>query len=268
MTPLKFTKMHGAGNDFVMLDARDIPAGLELSQARIAALCDRRMGVGADGLIILGTSDQADVRMTYYNADGGEAEMCGNGARCTVAFAHAQGLLQTSGLLDTFAGPLEVKYHGYQDIEVQLPRYTDLVIDFQLSGSPYTSQHTCNTGVPHLIIPLDDIEDVPVMEHGRSLRRHELFEPAGTNVNWITERNGEWLLRTYERGVEAETLACGTGASAAAVVLTKLGLASSPVAIRTRSGDLLTITVDHDDRKLFLRGPAVVAFQGEVSINE
>jgi diaminopimelate epimerase len=261
---LAFTKMHGAGNDFVMIDARAVPPGLAIDRARIAALCDRRRGVGADGLILVAEEGPGAIRMTYYNADGGEAEMCGNGARCTVAFASAQGLIDAACRLETFAGPLEGRVHGPQDIEVSLPAYRDLVLDLDLpqAGAP---AHACNTGVPHLVIPVDELETVDVAGQGRRLRNDPAFQPAGTNVNWVAPGpGGTWLLRTYERGVEAETLACGTGASAAAVVLSRLGRAASPVAVRTRGGDLLTITVDHERRGLRLRGPAVVAFEGEV----
>ena len=262
---LPFTKMHGAGNDFVMLDARDLADGLDRTQ--IAALCDRRRGVGADGLIVVAATGDNAVRMTYYNADGGEAEMCGNGARCTVAFARERGLVANVCCLDTYAGPLTGTVHGPTDIEVDLPPYKDLELDLSLPDAPVPVLHACNTGVPHLVIPVDDIEAVDVPNHGRALRRDDRFAPAGANVNWVAPgpRGNEWLLRTYERGVEAETLACGTGAAAAAVVLSRLERAASPVAIRTRSGDLLTITVDHRDHSLSLRGPAVVAFQGEVT---
>ena len=262
---LPFIKMHGAGNDFVMLDARDLTG--DLDRPRIAALCDRRRGIGADGLIIVTATGDNAIRMTYYNADGGEVEMCGNGARCTVAFAHERGLVGTTCRLDTLAGPLAGTVHGAKDIEVDLPKYKDLELDLDLRDAPHATIHACNTGVPHLVIPVDDIEALEVMKHGRALRQHDHFAPAGTNVNWIAPapRGEQWLLRTYERGVEAETLACGTGAAAVAVVLSRLERAASPVAIRTRSGDLLTITVDHDDHSLSLRGPAVVAYQGEVA---
>ncbi len=264
---LPFVKMHGAGNDFVMVDGRDLADGPPLDRARIAALCDRRTGIGGDGLIIVGRDPDGAVRMTYYNADGGEAEMCGNGARCTVAFAHARGLLGATGVLATAAGPLEARVHGPGDIEVSLPPFRDLATDLSLDGVPAgTACHHCDTGVPHLVIPVDDIDAVDPAAAGPPLRHHGRFVPAGVNVNWVAPGAGgaAWQLRTYERGVEAETLACGTGASAAAAVLVRLGRATSPVAIRTRGGDLLRIDVDLDCHRLRLRGPARVAFEGEV----
>jgi diaminopimelate epimerase len=265
---LPFVKMHGAGNDFVMVDARDLD-GRALDGRLIARLCDRRRGVGADGLIVIAppVSTEAAFRMIYYNADGGEAEMCGNGARCSVAFARFRGLVGDRCLFDTYAGVLEGTSHGEDDIAVTLPAYRDLALDIVLEGSLWPAHHACNTGVPHLVIPVDDVEDVDVARWGREFRFRDEFAPAGTNVNWVAPgTNGEFLLRTYERGVEAETLACGTGASAAAVVLSSLERADDTVPVRTRSGDLLTVTVDHADRGLLLRGPAIASFTGEVEI--
>jgi len=266
MSRLPFTKMHGAGNDFIMIDGRDLPDEV-LHRDRIAALCARRTGIGADGLIIVGEEGPDTVRMTYYNADGGEADMCGNGARCTVAFAHGCGLLGRRGTLLTRPGALEAVVHGPADVEVELPAFRDLALDLALDQSPYAVHHHCDTGVPHLVIPVDDLDAVALDEHGRTLRFHERFAPAGVNVNWITAdtTTGEWRLRTYERGVEGETLACGTGASASAVVLVTTGQAQSPVAVRTRGGDLLTIGVDLESGRLLLRGPAVIAYSGELS---
>ncbi len=264
---LPFVKMHGAGNDFVMIDARDLGGEPALDRARIAALCHRRTGVGGDGLILVGCEPDGAVRMTYFNADGGEAEMCGNGARCTVAFAHARGLMGERGILATAAGPLEARVHGPTDIEVALPPFRDLATDLALDGAPAgQALHHCNTGVPHLVIPVDDIDAVDPATAGPPLRHHARFAPAGVNVNWVAPGapGAPWRLRTYERGVEAETLACGTGASATAAVLVRLGRAASPVAIQTRGGDLLHIDVDLDHRRLSLRGPALVAFEGEV----
>jgi diaminopimelate epimerase len=266
-----FTKMHGAGNDFVMVDHTDLK-NLVLDRHRIAALCDRRQGVGADGLIIIGqgASPETAFRMTYFNADGGEAEMCGNGARCSVSFAHDLGLMKNHCRFDTQAGTLSGVWHGPEDIEITLTPCSDLALGIEVEDSPWPAHHFCNTGVPHLVIPVDDIEAVPVEEQGSRLRHLDQFAPRGTNVNWVArpEQDGPFLMRTYERGVEAETLACGTGASAVAVVLCRLGMVDSPVSIRTRGGDLLNVSVDFEKDTLTLRGPAVTSFQGEVWIDE
>ena len=267
---LPFVKMHGAGNDFVMVDGRRLPPG-GLDTARIAALCDRRRGIGADGLIVVAPDPAHDFAMTYYNSDGGEAEMCGNGARCAVAFARALGLAAGDDCrFRTRSGPVTGTFHG-DEISVQLTPPRDLRLGLDLGpGSPFPAHHAVNTGVPHLVIPVEDVEAVELSRWGPWLRHHAAFAPAGTNVNWVSAGRGPGAvhrLRTYERGVEAETFACGTGASATALVLCRLGLAASPVALHTRGGDCLTVTVEEADgtTRLHLRGPAVVAFSGEVA---
>ncbi|MCP4572130.1 MAG: diaminopimelate epimerase [bacterium] len=266
---LAFTKMHGAGNDFVMVDGR-LPSASSLDTARIAALCDRRRGIGADGLILVAPTPDADFRMTYFNADGGEADMCGNGARCAVEYAAHCGLHEGACRLATGAGVIGGRRHGPGDVEVSLPPWRDLALALELESSPWDEHHVCNTGVPHLVIPVPDVELVPVREWGHRLRHDPIFAPAGVNVNWVAAAPGgeEYLLRTYERGVEDETLACGTGASATAVVLSHLERATSPVRLRTRGGDLLVVDVDRGNGSLTLRGPAVVSFEGEVQIDE
>ncbi|MBU8869826.1 MAG: diaminopimelate epimerase [Gemmatimonadales bacterium] len=270
---MRFRKMHGAGNDFIMLDGRDLPAKL-LSSERIAALCHRRLGIGADGLIILlpGNDPGVDFRMSYYNADGREAEMCGNGARCSVAFAGKMGWIDNECRFVTESGILTGKLFGPDDVEISLPTWRDLMLERTVADSPWTEHHSCNTGVPHLVIPVADVDSINVERYGRQFRYQAEFAPAGTNVNWVgpsVDRTAEgspiFQIRTYERGVEAETLACGTGASASAVILCRLGRAESPVALRARSGDLLRVTVDAENDKLLLRGPARFSFQGEVA---
>ena len=268
---LPFVKMHGAGNDFVMLDHRDVAAaGARLEGAFIAALCDRRKGIGADGLIVIGpgAATGTSFRMTYYNSDGGEAEMCGNGARCSVAHAHGLGLAPATCRFDTWSGELWGRVHGPGDVEISLPGWRDLDLAVGLPGTPWPLQAACNTGVPHLVIPVADVDGVELESWGPRLRRHEHFGAAGTNVNWVSPDapGGGWRIRTFERGVEAETLACGTGASASAVILCALGRAQSPVALHTRGGDVLTVSVEPASGELRLRGPALVAFAGEVAI--
>ncbi len=269
-TRLKFEKMHGAGNDFVFLDHRDLPDGFQLTAEVIAFLCDRRLGVGGDGLILVGPGreGETDFRMTYFNADGGEAEMCGNGARCSVAFAHAHDLIGADCTFDTQVGVLDGTVHGPTDITVSLTGWTDLDLDVVVPGSPWEHHCACNTGVPHLIVPVSDTGAVDIKKWGGTFRHHEIFAPAGTNVNWVAldAASGHYMLRTYERGVEDETLACGTGAAAAAVVLCHLEQAKSPVSVRTHGGDLLHITVETDTGRLLLRGPAVVSFRGQFEL--
>ena len=273
---MKFRKMHGAGNDFVMVDGSTLGSGL-LSGGRIAALCNRRTGIGADGLIILLPEENpgTDFQMIYYNQDGTEAEMCGNGARCSVACAREFGWIDQECQFTTHSGILTGRIFGPGDVEVSLPRWTELKWNRIVNDSPWTTHHSCNTGVPHLVIPVEDIESVDVARFGRQFRYQEEFAPAGTNVNWVapaSEMTADGLpifnIRTYERGVEAETLACGTGASAVAVILCHLGDAEKQVALCPPSGDLLRVTVDSRNEGLLLRGPAVESFQGEVANDE
>lgn len=263
---LSFVKMHGAGNDFVMLDGRDLQE--PLSRDTIAHVCHRRLGVGADGLIVVAPAPGRDFRMIYWNADGGEAEMCGNGARCSVEFAARMGLHRGRCTFATAVGDLQGVRHGPGDIEVALTPWRNLRTDVEPIASPWTEHHLCDTGVPHLVIPVDDLEDVDLQTWGRSLRHDPAFAPAGVNVNWVAPRGDGLALRTYERGVEDETLACGTGASAAAVIMCHLGRAASPVTIRTRGGDDLVIAVDPSAGTLTLRGPAVTSFEGKVTPHE
>jgi len=267
---LSFSKMHGAGNDFVMIDSRQLD-GLQPGPQTIQALCDRRTGVGADGLIIIEPTPVSETafRMIYFNSDGHEAEMCGNGARCSVAFAQEVGLAAEKMLFDTFSGVLEGTVFGPEDIQVSLPAWKDLHLDLDLGQQDFSSHHTCNTGVPHLVIPVTDVAKVDVCRWGSHYRHLQQFAPAGTNVNFVSQDpvTGHCNLRTFERGVEDETLACGTGASATAVVMCQLGLAESPLTLHTRGADQLTVSVNFEDRKLLLRGPAVTSFRGEVLIN-
>lgn len=269
---LPFAKMHGAGNDFVMLDGRDLAAaGLTLDRGAIARLCHRQKGIGADGLIIVATADGADFRMIYHNSDGGEADMCGNGARCAFAFAHARGLCGDTGTFLTAAGRLEGAVVG-ETVTVTLPPPRDVRLDVTpRAATPYDRIHHADTGVPHLVIPVAQLETVDVPRWGSRLRHDPAFAPAGANVNWVQRRaDGVWLIRTYERGVEAETLACGTGASASALILARLGEAAPPVTLLTRGGDRLTIGVEDPAGapRLTLTGPAVTAFRGEVAIDD
>jgi diaminopimelate epimerase len=264
---LPFTKMHGAGNDFIMLDGRILPGGW-LSAGRINRLCDRRRGVGADGLMVIGPDRDADFAMAYYNADGGEAEMCGNGARCAVAFARRLGLAGDACTFLTASGPVRgTTEEGEIAIALPPPRDVRLGID-PGSGSPFSEYHFANTGVPHLVVPVPDVGAVDVGRWGPVLRHAAGLGPAGANVDWVEGQGPDQplRLRTYERGVEAETLACGTGAAATALVMWRLGRARSPVALLTRGGDRLTVTIEtgEDRVALRLRGPVVVAFEGEV----
>lgn len=268
MPILPFEKMHGAGNDFVMIAAGDLAAAdLALGRDAIAGLCHRRTGIGADGLIIVGPDPAADFRMTYYNSDGGEAEMCGNGARCAYAFARARNLVGDQGTFVSAAGGHTGRLCG-GEVTVSLTEPADVALAVEAGiEHPFGEVHRANTGVPHLVIPIENIETVDVPRWGRALRESPAFAPTGTNVNWVQRGgDGAWLIRTYERGVEAETLACGTGAAASGLILCLLGIGESPVRLLTRGGDRLTIGVNDPQGTpaLELTGPAVTAYRGKV----
>lgn len=271
MQPLTFFKMHGAGNDFIMVDGRQLDRSC-LPGSQIKQLCHRSLGIGADGLIILHSTEDPDLdfRMVYFNADGTEAELCGNGARCAVALAYRLGMIESSTNFGSAIGAHSGLVHATDDIEVSLPGWRDLQLNLDLEDSPWSTHHVCNTGVPHLVIPVTDLQEVDVARWGNFLLHHPHFQPQQTNVNWVAggDSTADFAIRTFERGVEAETLACGTGACAAAVVLCSLGLASSPVTFRTRSAELLTVWVEQDAVTLRLRGPVQVSFQGEVFLDE
>jgi diaminopimelate epimerase len=266
--------MHGAGNDFVMIDGRDLER-LDLLPDRrlIARLCHRRLFIGADGLIVVAPDVGADFAMTYWNSDGGEAAMCGNGARCAFAFARARGLIDGPARCRTASGILTGEFPAPGRVTVDLTPPRDLRLDVSTDREhPFARIHAADTGVPHVVIPVENLETVDVSGAGAALRHDPAFAPGGTNVNWVQPAPGgaAWLIRTYERGVESETLACGTGASAAALVLCRLESATSPVTLLTRGGDTLTIEVGGDAAapSLRLTGPVAAPFSGEVEIDD
>ena len=242
MNPIKFSKMSGSGNDFVIIDnRRHILDGIDLSKF-ITAVCRRKISVGADGLILIEPSDKADFRWRFYNSDGSRAEMCGNGARCAARFAYVNGIAGKNLTFETDAGIVSGQINADRT-KVKMPDPKDLRLDYsiELADGPLTVS-SINTGVPHVVIMHDDIEKVDVFGVGREIRRHEAYAPAGTNVNFICQQGpGKLAIRTYERGVEDETLACGTGSIASALICAiKLGW-TSPINLVTRSQESLTI---------------------------
>lgn len=265
-----FVKMHGSGNDFVLIDNR--PLGLAQSQMSLWAqrICRRAFGVGADGLIFLQNTPpggEADYIWHFYNADGSRAEMCGNGSRCAARRAVEIGLAERDHVLGTDAGPIHALVRAQGDtVKVQLTPPKDLALDakIEVEGREFTV-HFVNTGVPHAVIVTDDVSAVDVDALGRAVRNHPHFAPAGTNVNFLQVRSScRFLLRTYERGVEGETFACGTGAAAAAVVARALGLADESVELTTSGGEVLQIHLEGGT--VHLEGPAVKTFEGVMFI--
>lgn len=266
---LTFTKMNGAGNDFVMVDNRDGSRALTASQ--IARLCDRHRGIGADGMLAVEPAENgADFRMRYYNADGGEAEMCGNGARCFARFA--QRLTGQTGAVsfETIAGVIRAKFYG-DNVEIQMSEPHSLVLNetLEVAGEPLTV-HSVNTGVPHAVVFVENLDATDVRRLGAALRYHPRFAPKGTNANFVKQLGPQSVaIRTYERGVEGETLACGTGMVASALIFHELTGAASPVQVKVRGGDDLRIGFSHSGdlyREVTLTGPADFTFEGQVAI--
>ena len=243
-----FYKMTGSGNDFIMLDGRSTRSE-EWPTERIRTVCDRRFGVGADGLVILTAEDEVRVRMDFWNCDGSRAGMCGNAAICSTRLSARLGLAPASGMhLVTRAGtfPSRCLPGSAEHAELNLPDFTLPEPAEVLSEVGESQACLATVGVPHLVVLVEDLDRPDLMERGRRLRFDPALGPHGANANFVGRlpeaRGGGWGLRTYERGVEGETLACGTGAVAAAIYLVQAGLAQLPIALVCRSDRILHIT--------------------------
>ena len=274
--PIPFTKMSGTGNDFIVIDHRRPIIPVDEQSAFAAKVCRRMFAAGADGLILIEDSESADFSWRFYNGDGSLAEMCGNGARCAARFAFEKGIAGTSMRFETLAGIIEAEItegSGVDRHEVSLlmTEPCDLRHDLtvELDGADKTLQFM-NSGVPHAVLFVEEGEDFPIKSWGRAIRMHELFQPAGTNANFVSVLADNTIrVRTYERGVEDETMACGTGAVASAIFAARAGLAVSPVRVVTSGGDHLTIRFDLDDQghasQVFLEGPARIIYEGQLT---
>jgi len=267
---LNFWKMNGAGNDFVMLDNRDL--SLQFNKDTIAHLCDRHRGVGADGLLAVEpATDGGDFRMRYFNADGGEAEMCGNGARCFARFVNQLHGNSLPGLkFETLAGMISAKYIGDQ-VRINMSEPHSLLLNQTLDVDGIElNVHSVNTGVPHAVVFVEYLDATDVRRLGAGLRYHEAFAPKGTNANFVKETApGSISIRTYERGVEDETLACGTGMVGSALIYHVLNQVPSPISVQVKGGDTLQVGFERDGDKfknVTLYGPADFVFAGEVEI--
>lgn len=268
---MKFTKMHGAGNDFVFVDALASAAGEEpaFSPDDARRLCDRRFGIGADGFAVLhGTAlETADVAWTFFNSDGSRAEMCGNAARCAVRLVVDRGAVKTAAKggpvrLQTPAGVVEGRVLSAGLVEISMP-VPPTVAFGEKSIKTDDGVHrllTVNTGVPHAVIEVTDLATYPVARVGSALVGHAAFAPAGTNVTFFQRLVGsEILSTTFERGVEEETFACGTGVTAAALAFHEVHGKAFPVSVRVPGGEL---EVDVRDGRVWLKGPAAYVYEG------
>jgi len=262
--------MNGAGNDFILADNRT--KAMKLTREQIVRLCDRHRGIGADGIILLVPceSGKADWAWQFYNSDGSSGEMCGNGARCFARFVQKLTGASSKLTFETIAGVITATFHG-ERVTVNLTRPENLRLNESVAlSSGNQTIHSLNTGVPHAVIFVPDADQAMVSEWGPEIRRHTHFGPRGTNVNFVQVTGPNQIrVRTFERGVEGETLACGTGVSASALISSKIHHFTSPVRVRVQGGDDLEVSFrevngSFDDVKL--TGPADLAFQGTVGI--
>lgn len=264
---ITFAKFVGAGNDFILIDDRSLLFASE-DLSLIQTLCCRQIGIGADGLILLQPSLKADFKFRIFNSDASEAEMCGNGMRCFGAFLFSLGLYKDPFFIETKEKILTLSTDSKtQQIVVEMGQIKDLktsitlLIDDQL-----IELHHINTGVPHLVIFCDQLDSIEVQSLGAKIRYHEHFAPKGCNVNFVKRvAPGHLQIRTYERGVEKETLACGTGATAAALITSELFGDDTKIKVGVKGGDTLLITFSKENghyKEVKMSGSAFCTFTG------
>lgn len=260
-----FSKYVACGNDFILIDDREGSFPVH-NRALLIKMCQRQHGIGADGVILLQRSSRADLKMRIFNADGSEAEMCGNGIRCLKKFAEELGMKRASYSIETLDRIVTV----WQQDNCVTVAWGELLSPFHSEnirwGELDLKVHYVHTGVPHAVIFDEFFDELQINEIGSYIRHHPRFSPRGTNVN-IAKRlpSGEIAVRTYERGVEAETMACGTGATAVALTAASQFQLSSPIKIRTKLDELMTIGFKLDGQKfteITLTGPAYCSFKG------
>ncbi|MEY2409967.1 MAG: diaminopimelate epimerase [Verrucomicrobiota bacterium] len=267
---LDFVKMNGAGNDFVLVDNR---AGkVRLDTRQIIQLCDRHRGIGADGLFLLipNASGKADWSWEFHNSDGSVADMCGNGARCFARFVQSVAGAREQVSFETGAGIITARFHGTRvTIDLTEPGEVRLEEIIPVGGAKL-AVHSINTGVPHAIVFVPDADQAMVQAVGAEIRHHPHFKPRGTNVNFAQVLGPNHLrVRTYERGVEGETLACGTGVTAAALVSSRVHQFKSPVKVQVQGGDTLEVSWTEAEGRFTsvrLNGPADFVFKGTIEI--
>lgn len=268
--PIPFAKMSGTGNDFLVIDHRRRFIPVEQQPEFTRKVCRRMFSAGADGVILIEDSESADFRWQFYNSDGSVAEMCGNGARCAARYAYRNGIAGRQMRFETVAGTIEAEICADEEVRLRMTDPFGLEVDFSLFiGGRERSASFLNTGVPHAVILLDE-DNAPVREWGREVRFHPKFEPDGSNANFVTMiGDNEILARTYERGVEDETRACGTGAVASAIIAAIKKQCLSPVKVQTSGGERLTIefdlTGDNRIENVYLTGPARLVYTGELT---
>jgi diaminopimelate epimerase len=264
---ISFVKATGAGNDFVLINNLD--GGLDVDQPKLArALCAPHTGVGADGLILLERSDRADFKMAYYNADGSSGAMCGNGGRCIALFASRLGITGSRCRFEAVDDLHDAEIEGGQiRLSMKKPECYRPGIHLSVGNRQFTG-YSLDTGAPHTVVFVEEVESLDVDTIGRALRYHCAFEPDGTNVNFVTLQTCSAIeVRTYERGVERETLACGTGSIASASVSALMHNLRFPIDVKVRSGETLRIHATQEAGRItniLLEGPATILFSGSL----
>ena len=258
---LEFYKYQGTGNDFVMVDNRSNFFPMENTQL-IAHLCDRRFGIGGDGLILLENDTKTDFKMVYYNSDGNQSSMCGNGGRCLVAFAKKLNVIQNSATFIATDGLHHATIADDGLVSLQMIDIDEVKV---------SSDHVfLNTGSPHHVQLVDDLENYNIKENGAAIRYGDLYGQAGSNINFVKQiDDATFSLRTYERGVEDETLSCGTGATAVAIAMNVLGKTNASSIDLNVEGGKLVVSFDKKEGRftnVFLKGPAEFVFKGTIQI--
>jgi diaminopimelate epimerase len=276
---IHFFKMTGTGNDFILIDNRKRIIDADQCQDFVKSACRRKVSVGADGLILIENDSDADFRWRFFNADGSEAEMCGNGARCASRFAYLTGIVENPRMaFRTLAGIIKAELLDTK-VKVQVTAPHSLQMDIALeAGGRRFNLDSINTGVPHAVCFVKDareLEAVKIQPWGHAIRFHPQFQPAGTNANFVYIQNSHRIIvRTYERGVEGETLACGTGCVASVLVLAARGRVESPVEVEVRSGEVLTVYFSSESepgtagaglfKEVCLEGDALVVYEADL----
>lgn len=256
---IQFSKYQGTGNDFVIIDNR--LGNVHLTEAQIAFICDRKKGIGADGLMLLGVAEGFDFKMTYYNADGTEGTMCGNGGRCLTQYAFDNGIVKENYLFIAIDGPHEasIAKNGWVHLKMSNVNAVEKGDKFLVT----------NTGSPHYIEFVNDIKNVDVYTKGKAVRYNDRFSKEGINVNFVEKQKDKIFVRTYERGVENETLSCGTGVTAAALLSNIDNLGEHTIAIETLGGNL-AVSFNNKGNNTFdniwLMGPGTFVFKGDITL--
>lgn len=258
---LTFYKYQGTGNDFIMVDNRLNSFPKEDTQL-IEQLCDRRFGIGADGLILLENHTTYDFKMVYFNSDGNESSMCGNGGRCLVAFAKQLGIIEATAEFEAVDGYHYAKIIGHELISLQMKDVDSIAVHQDYSF--------LNTGSPHHVQLVSDLKNLDVKTEGAKIRNSDLYGKAGSNINFVHQlENDIFAVRTYERGVEDETLSCGTGVTAVAIAMHQTGKTNNNTIDLNVEGGKLKVQFDVDNGKytnVFLIGPATFVFEGTIDL--